>query len=392
MVTTALRLALIAASLSALDSIAPPARQPVAAVSVDTVLIPLPSGFHPTAIAVADFTGDGHVDAVLCGQTGAFLLLASDSHGALRPIPQTGSEGLCGEHPFGVVSADVNGDGRIDVVVANHDAGYVTVLINEENGRFSSRRLPVRSTPHPHTVAAADLNGDGLVDVITDSWGDRRLIWLPANRDGGWDSPGVPVDVARAPYVNIVATDLNGDGHVDLAFPNAAPTAPFNSVSMLLGDGHGGFRPSPESPIAAGRAPFMISAGDVNGDGRPDLLVVNYSGHITDTSKDGLTWIRNDGGGHFTAFPDRVVLGHGSWHIASGDLNGDGLADAAFINAADDTVALAYGSRAGPQPGGTVKVMPEPHRVALADLHGNGHAALLVTTEQLDELLVASIR
>ena len=75
-----------------------------------------------------------------------------------------------------------------------------------------------------------------------------------------------------------------------------------------------------------------------------------------------------------------------------GDLNGDGFADAAFINAADDTVALAYGSRAGPQPGGTVRVMPAPHRVALADLRGNKHASLLVTTEERDEILVASLR
>ena len=241
-------------------------------------------------------------------------------------------------------------------------------------------------------VATADVNEDGRMDVITDSWGDHRLLWLPANQQGGWDSPGQPIDAGRGPYVNVVAADFNEDGHADLAFPNAAPDAPSDKVSLLLGDGRGGFHPAPLSPLAAGPAPFMVAVGDVNGDGRPDLLVVSYSGHITDTSKDGLTWMRNDGAGRLTAFPDRVVLGHGSWHIASGDLNGDGFADAAFINAADDTVALAYGSRAGPQPGGTVRVMPAPHRVALADLRGNKHASLLVTTEERDEILVASLR
>jgi hypothetical protein len=369
-----------------------PARQAPALVAADTVTIPLPSGFHPSVIAAADFTGDGHVDVALCGASGALLLLEGDGRGALGLAPQPGSDTLCGEHPDAIVSGDLDGDGRIDIIVANHATNYVTVLSNQGGGRFSAHRVAVRSTPHPHTVAAADVNGDGRMDLITDSWGDRRILWLAGNKDGGWSSPGVSIDVARAPYVNIIAADFNGDGHADLAFPNAAPSEPFNSVSLLFGDGHGDFQPAPQSPIIAGPAPFKTVAGDVNGDGRPDLLVTNYSGHITDASKDGLTWIRNDGAGRFTAFPDRIATGHGTWDVASGDLDGDGFADAAFINAADDTVGLAYGSRTGPTSGGVVNVMPEPHRVALADLRGNRHDALLVTTEQLDALLVVSVR
>ncbi len=365
-------------------------RQPAATLPADTQKIPLPAGFHPTALTAADFTGDGKIDAALCGQAGSFLLLAGDGRGALRAVPQPGAEELCGAHPSGIFSADLDGDGRIDVVVANHDTKYVTVLGNRGDGHFSSRRLTVRSNPHPHTVAAADLNDDGRVDVITDSWGDRALLWLPASADGGWTSPGLPIDAGRGPYVNVVAADFDGDGHADLAFPNAVPDSPSDTVSLLLGDGHGRFHPAPQSPIAAGPAPFMVAIGDLNGDGRPDLLVANYSGHITDTARDGLTWVRNDGAGRLTAFPDRSALGHGSWHIASGDLNGDGFADAAFINAADDTVGVAYGSRAGLRYGGTVNVMSSPHRVALADLRGNGHADLLVTTEEIDELYVVS--
>ncbi len=100
-------------------------------------------------MTVADFTGDGHVDVVLCGQTGTFLLLTGDGSGGLRPEPQPGAEELCGEHPSGIVSADVDGDARPDVVVANHDTAYVTVLSNQGNGRFSAQRLPVRSTRIP---------------------------------------------------------------------------------------------------------------------------------------------------------------------------------------------------------------------------------------------------
>jgi hypothetical protein len=230
------------------------------------------------------------------------------------------------------------------------------------------------------------------MDLITDSWGDRRLILLHGIGHGRWESPGTPIDAGWGPYVNVIATDLTGDGRPDLAFPNAMPSSPRPFVSVLLGDGRGGFTPAAQSPIPAGPAPFMIAAGDVNGDGRPDLLVANYSGHISDTSHDGVTWIRNDGDGRFTAFPERVMVGHGSWSIAAGDVNGDGFVDAAFINAAQNTISIAYGSRDGLRAGGEVTVMDTPHRIAVADLRSDGRASILVTTEQLDEIRILSLR
>jgi FG-GAP-like repeat len=349
--------------------------------------IALPTGFHPQAIASADLDGDGYGDAVLCGADGAVLLLVNNGRGTLEPVP---SDASCGAHPDGITTADLDADGRIDVVVANHETDYVTVLHNDGGLRFSACRVHVHSNPHPHTVAAADVDGDGRVDLLTDSWAERRLTLLRADGRGGWLSPGTPIETGRAPYVNIVAADFDGDLKVDLAFPNAAPTMATDTVTVLFGDGRGHFAPAPQSPLVAGPAPFMIAAGDIDGDGRPDLFVANYSGHMTDTSRDGLTWIRNDGNRRFTAFPDRIVTGNGTWMVASGDLNGDGFADAAFINAGDDTIRLVYGSAAGPRPGGTVTVMPQPHRLAFADLGHTGHASLLVITEGRDEVWVVS--
>ncbi|HXH40799.1 MAG TPA: VCBS repeat-containing protein, partial [Thermoanaerobaculia bacterium] len=263
---------------------------------------------------------------------------------------------------------------------------------NDGGGHFTSRQVTVHSIPHPHTVAAADVNGDGHVDLITDSWEEKRLTLLLADGHNGWLTPGTPVEIGREPYINVVAADLDGDGHVDLVMPNAGPENPSDTVSILFGDGHGGFRHAAQSPIVAGPKPFMIAVADVNGDGRPDILVSNYSGHINDTSGDGLTWIRNDGQRHFTAFPQRSAIGHGCWRIAGGNLNGDAFADAAFINAADGTVSVVYGSASGPRPGPTIPVMPEPHNVVMANLHQDKRADLLVITEERDELLVISFR
>lgn len=346
-------------------------------LSPAAIRIPLPAGLHPNAIAAADFDGDGRADVAICGQSQQLIVLADDGHGGFRALAQ---DAQCGEHPFGIVAADVDGDGHPDVVIANHDTDYITVLHNDGHAHFRAERLHVHSEPHPHTVAAADVNGDKRVDLIVDSWGENRLTLLFGKTAGGWDTPGSTVDVPRKPYVNVVAADLDGDGNVDLVMPNSG----FDSVCVLFGDGHGRFQPLP--PIVAGPTPFMIAVADVNGDRRPDILVANYSGHITDTARDGLTWIRNDGQRRFTAFAERIVTANGSWHIAAGDLNGDGFADAAFINAGSDSVTIVYGSKNGPRPGPTIHVMPEPHRLAIAD------GRVFVITEARDELFIVRPR
>src|SRR5712691_7908917 len=307
------------------------------------VHVALPRGLRPTSIAAADFNGDGKNDVAICGENQQLVILAGDGRGGLRNIPQSTR---CGTQPSAMIAQDVNGDRKIDIVVANHETDYLTVLQNDGAARFTSREVHVHSKPHPHMVAAADVNGDGHVDLITDSWAENRLTLLLADGRGNWQSPGTPIEIGRKPYINVVAADLDGDGHVDLLMPNSG----FDTVSILFGDGHGHFQHAAKSPIVAGATPFMVAVADMNGDGRPDILVANYSGHITDISRDGLTWIRNDGHRHFTAFPQRVAIGRGCWRIATGDLNGDRFADAAFINAADDTVSVVYGSASGPRP------------------------------------------
>lgn len=337
------------------------------------VRVPLPAGFRPAAIAVADLDGDRRVDVALCGSSGQLLVLA----GELRPVPQSAS---CGQNPSEMIAADLDGDGRIDLAVANHDTDYITVLHNDGAAHFTAQRLNVHSKPHPHTVAAADLNGDKRVDLIVDSWGENRLTLLFANAAGRWQTPGTTIDAGRKPYINVRAVDLDGDGNIDLVMPNQG----FDTVSVLFGDGHGNFQPI--VPIVAGPTPFMIAVADVNGDGRPDILVANYSGHMSDTSRDGLTWVRNDGHRRFTAFPQRIAAAPGAWRVAAGDVNGDGIADAVFVNGGEDTITIAFGSKEGLRPGPKMKVMPHPHNIAI------GERRIYVITEERDELDIVTVR
>jgi hypothetical protein len=339
--------------------------------------VPLSKDFEVVAVAAADFDGDGRIDLAVIGRTGLCLLVA-DGRGNFRPCTPVAA----GANPSSMAVADMNGDGRLDVVVANHETDYVTLLLGAGGGRFTSRPLHVRSRPHPHAVAVGDFDGDGRPDIAVDSWGEDRITLL-FGKDA-WRGPGTPLPMGTNPYYTISAADVDGDGHVDLVAPNWGKGA----VSILLGDGHEGFAHAPGSPFKAGPSPFSAAVADVNGDGRPDVVVANYSGHARATADDGLTWIRNDGNRRFTPVPDRVARGDYSARLAAGDVDGDGIADVAFSNANGRTVTVVFGSRAGPRGGETVTTMPAPHALALADLNGDGRADLVVTSETSDEMIV----
>ena len=319
------------------------------------IRIPLPRGFRPTALAV------NGADIIVAGENGQVIIVRDGAH----PSPPIAA----GANPSSIAAA-----GRL-IAVANHETDYVTVIDGT-----TPHTLHLHSRPHPHAVAIGDFDGDGKTDLAVDSWGENRIMLL-FGRDG-WRGPGTPVDIGTRPYWTIVAADLDGDGNLDLVTPNWGR----GTVSILLGDGRGHFAHAPGSPFAAGPSPFSAAVGDVNGDHHPDVVIANYSGHATDTSNDGLTWIRNDGGRHFTAITRRVAVGDYSARVAAGDVNGDGFADAVFSNGNGSTVTVVYGSRSGLTRSTSVPVMPHPHAVAVVG------GRVVVTSEEEDALVIVGGR
>ena len=340
--------------------------------------VALPKDFHPLAIAAADLDGDGHPDLVLTGGKNEVLVLLGDGRGGFRVLARV----RAGENPTAIAVADMDGDGHLDVVVANHETDYVTLLLGDGKGRLNPHLLHLRSYPHPHAVALGDFDGDGRPDIAVDSWGEDRLTLLFGGN--GWRGPGSSIAIGTRPYHTIVAADLDGDGKLDLVAPNWGK----GTVSILLGDGKGGFAHARGSPFHAGPTPFAAVVADVNGDGRPDVAVANYSGHANDTAEDGLTWIRNDGKGSFTPFPERIAKGDYSATIAAGDVDGDGFADAVFPSTNGRSVTLVRGSRSGPRGAETIETMKAPSAIVLADLNGDGRADLVVGSRESDEILV----
>jgi hypothetical protein len=342
---------------------------------------------RPSALAAGDFNGDGRLDLVV-GSEGAddVTVLLGDGRGGLR---RTGRF-PAGREPAEIAVADLNRDGILDLAIANHGAPLVTILLGNGEGGFRAAPgspISVRSNPHPHTIGACDVNGDGALDLVIDSWGENRFTLLRGNGKGGFATPGVSIEVGRKPYRNLRLTDLDGDGRCDLAAPNLAE----RGVVILFGDGHGRFPGTERSPVSAGPAPFAVAVGDVNGDGKPDLAVANYSGQLSDPSGDGLTLLVNDGRGRFRPGA-RIATGRAPVDVTLGDVDGDRRADAVTANLGSGDLTVAFGGLDGFSPVRSVTVPAggRPQRVLLADFSGDGRAD--VVTANTDDHSISFLR
>jgi hypothetical protein len=235
--------------------------------------------------------------------------------------------------PAHVEFADMNGDGRIDVLVAsmgvitpsNLKTGSVVMLVNEGDGRFTNR-VVLENVARVTYVAAADLNGDGRFDLVVGQFGylQGEIRWMENLGDGQFRSHALS-DLPGT--VHAPVADFTGDGHPDIA---ALVTQDTEEVHLFTGDGVGGFR----NRVVWGSTNkdfggSGLSIADLNGDGRPDLLVTNGDGfdYATPGSRPwhGVQWLENIGGGKF-AF-HRIGDFPGSYSPVAADLDGDGDLD-----------------------------------------------------------------
>ena len=306
----------------------------------------LPTGSHPQTVLICDVNHDGKNDILVANSGSSNLcVFLGDGKGGFTPAP--GSAFAAGPEPNDLAIADFNGDGHPDVAVANHGNRVVTVLLGNGHGAFSfgpGSPFSVPSNPHPHGIVAADFNGDGKIDLAVDSWGEDKVLVLFGKGDGTFQTSGAKFATGHAPYQRLRAADLNEDGHPDIVTSNWKGA----SVSVLLGDGKGGFVLAGGKNHPVPEAPFGIAIADFNGDKHLDIAVVHYSGYASDPSKNGLSVLYGDGKGNFTlATPKPLPVGNYPPTVVAGDLNGDGITDLVIPNYLDNTITIYLGGKDG---------------------------------------------
>jgi hypothetical protein len=306
--------------------------------------VTIPTGQSPRWITVASLTRDRHPDIIVANEgagnadEGTITVLLGDGRGAFRAAP--GSPFAAGHLPNDVAVGDMNGDGNADVVVANHQSPYLRIFLGDGRGGFRlapGSPVDVHSNPHPHSVALGDFNQDGNLDVVTDSWGNNQVEVLLGDGTGRL-LPGHFFPTGRRPYERVRTADFNHDGHADIVTTNLDD----GTVSILLGDGKGGFSNAPGSPFPAGAKPWQMAIDDLNGDGHVDLIVIPYQRDISGPAENVVTVLAGDGKGGFQPMQGSPLpLGdcRGPNSVAAGDIRGDGH-DAIVVSCAESKTLM----------------------------------------------------
>ncbi|HKV61586.1 MAG TPA: VCBS repeat-containing protein, partial [Candidatus Acidoferrum sp.] len=175
-----------------------------------------------------------------------------------------------GSAPAAVALGDFNGDGRVDLVVADWGPPGVSILLNNSDGTFQTAHSFIAGT-NPSSVAVGDFNGDGKLDLAISNWGSNNVSVLLGNGDGTFQA-AVSFAAGSSPR-SVAVADFNHDGKLDIVVANwgcsGFQSCPASNVSVLLGNGDGTFQAVRNFPV--GEAPVSVAVGDFNGDGIPDL-------------------------------------------------------------------------------------------------------------------------
>jgi hypothetical protein len=318
----------------------------------------LPAGSQPHAVVAVDVDGDGKLDLLVACRDSLSVLLG-DGTGAFGK-PATVSDGL---PPGGyklLAVGDLDGDRKPDVVIASRKArrgNVASVFRNLGSGRFAEPQTILKDT-QISAIALADMDGDGKLDLVVakGGWDKPAVVVLPGDGKGTF---GAGRELALSqPASDLAVVDVNGDGALDVvvASEGASPVA-----AILLGDGKGGL--ARKCDLALEASQDQVLAGDVNGDGKVDLVFPAGNHLYTALGKGDGTFERPKDSYTASTFVGRCVLA---------PLSGRSLdlvsSDRILFGAADGTFG----------PGKRLPNGPEPLAVAVADLDGDGKPDLVI--------------
>ncbi|MDX1532414.1 MAG: VCBS repeat-containing protein, partial [Rhodothermales bacterium] len=348
------------------------------------------TGRYDVALEAADLNGDGRPDAAVGQSTfsgGVRVLL---NEGTADGDPATfGPDGTFYPTTYDawdLAAADLDGDGDTDLAATNSDSFHlngtlVAVFLHAGDGTFSAAVYYEAGPAGPHGIAAADYDGDGDADLAVANLGfsaSGTAVSLLLNDGSGGFAPPVSYDVAEGPY-RLAAGDLDGDGDPDLAVAHEEEHA----VSVLLNNGDGTFAAADNYPDLY--PPLNVSSNadvvlaDFDTDGDLDALYSNTSLYNNDASEVQLILLRNEGDGTFAA-PEAIGYGvlfqNTPFDIEATDLDGDGDPDVVAAHQNDEGFFVLLGDGAGG--------FAPAESYAAADFDGEDGSADAVATADLD--------
>ncbi|MCR6500152.1 FG-GAP-like repeat-containing protein [Shinella sp. CPCC 101442] len=326
-------------------------------------------GVSPVDLAIADIDGDGNLDLVVTnvGSTAKLLVLLGNGTGSFST--STNIDVTTGDPSMGFAKvADMNGDGHLDIVFDSYYDYSVRVLLSDGAGGYQAG-THASFWSRPMSMAIGDVNGDGRTDAVTTSQNGVITVLL-GDGQGGFQSPINNASITSRFPGYVTLADMNGDGKLDIVASGNSP--PFGSVSVMLGDGAGGFTAVTHYSMGT-RLPGTVTVADVNGDGKLDALTTNIGTPGT------VSVLLGNGNGGFTSATD-ISVGANPGSLTVADLNGDGKLDLITANSNANSVSVRWGDGSGNFSGGTdIAVGSMPKTVKVADVNKDGRMDIVVT-------------
>lgn len=349
------------------------------------------TGTLPRAVAVADFDEDDNKDLLVTNlQSNSVTLLLGDGKGGFAPGESINTPGI----PRAIAAGRIDGDGHQDFVVTDLLGNRVAVFLGLGDGTFQDARLvPIRvaseqRNSEPRSVALADMNGDGKADIVTGNAGTDSVAIVLGKGDGTFQT--VQEYLAFNYPLDVTARDMNGDGKLDVVVCNGtepdSQTATAPRVNVILGKGDGTLDPASRLSYTTGDGPRGMVVGDFNADGFPDAVTVHQGSRQVNV-------LAGRTGGKLTAGTS-VRVGIDPVTVTAGDLNRDGKPDLLTTNASNTLSMLLNNGAGGFSVWVDFPIGATPIGAVLADLNKDNRLDVIVSdtaTNQISILLGAPL-